>query len=110
MKILPLDIIATDAIIVSVTFEWDENKNLENIEKHHVSFEVAQGAFFDKNRIIIKDKKHSKKEARFFCIGYDGNGIVTVRFTVRNEKMRIFGAGYWREGRDRYEQENGSLR
>ena len=79
-----------------MTFEWDENKNLENIEKHNVSFEIAQEAFFD--------KKHSKKEERFFCIGNDGNGIVTVRFTMRKENIRIFGAGYWREGRDKYEQ------
>ena len=89
-----------------MTFEWDEVKNQENIEKHHISFEKAQEAFYDKNRIIIKDNKHSKKEDRFFCIGNDGKGIVTVRFTMRNENIRIFGAGYWREGRDRYEQKN----
>ena len=87
-----------------MTFEWDENKNLENIEKHKVSFETAQEAFYDNKRIIIKDKKHSKKEERFYCIGNDGNGILTVRFTMRNENIRIFGAGYWREGRDKYEQ------
>ena len=89
-----------------MTFEWDEVKNQENIEKHHISFEKAQEAFYDKNRIIIKDNKHSKKEDRFFCIGNDGKGIVTVRFTMRNENIRIFGAGYWREGRDKYGQKN----
>ena len=89
-----------------MTFEWDEVKNQENIEKHHISFEKAQEAFYDKNRIIIKDSKHSKKEDRFFCIGNDGKGIVTVRFTMRNENIRIFGAGYWREGRDKYGQKN----
>lgn len=87
-----------------MTFEWDERKNLKNIEKHGVSFETAQEAFYDSKRIIIKDKKHSQKEIRFFCIGNDGNGIVTVRFTMRNGNIRIFGAGYWREGRIRYEQ------
>jgi len=87
-------------------FEWDENKNLENMEKHKVPFEIAQEAFFDEKRIIVKDKKHSKKEERFFCIGNDGNGIVTVRFTIRNGNIRIFGAGYWREGRDKYETKN----
>ena len=93
----------------SMTFEWDEDKNQENIEKHYISFEVAQGAFYDRKRIIIKDKKHSKKEDRFFCIGNDGHGIVTVRFTMRNSNIRIFGAGYWREGRDKYEQRNNSI-
>jgi len=87
-----------------MTFECDENKNLDNIDKHKVSFNVAQEAFFDKKRIIIKDKKHSKKEERFFCIGDDSNGIVTVRFTIRNGNIRIIGAGYWREGRDKYER------
>jgi uncharacterized DUF497 family protein len=68
-----------------MTFEWDESKNLENIERHNVSFEVAQEAFYDKDRIIIKDKKHSKKEDRFFCIGNDGNGIVYEQKTVYTE-------------------------
>ena len=89
-----------------MTFEWDENKNQENLEKHNVSFEIAQEAFFDKKRIIVRDKWHSQKEERFFCIGNDGNGIVTVRFTMRNGNIRLFGAGYWREGRDKYETEN----
>jgi len=92
-----------------MTFEWDKNKNQENIKKHHVSFEKAQEAFFDKNRIIIKDKEHSKKEERFFCIGNDGNGIVTVRFTMKNANIRIFGAGYWKEGKYKYEQKKRNL-
>ena len=29
-----------------MTFEWDEDKNSENIQKHRVSFEKAQDAFF----------------------------------------------------------------
>ena len=62
--------------------------------------------FFYRKRIILKDKKHSKKEDRFFCIRNDGNGIITVRFTMRNGNIRIIGAGYWREGRDKYEQKN----
>jgi len=37
-----------------MTFEWDETKNQENINKHNVSFEIAQEAFFDEERIIIK--------------------------------------------------------
>ena len=89
-----------------MTFEWDEAKNEDNIEKHHISFEIAQEAFFDKKRIIIEDKKHSKNEKRYFCIGNDGNGILTVRFTMRNENIRIIGAGYWREGRERYEKKH----
>jgi hypothetical protein len=89
-----------------MTFEWDDNKNQINIQKHGVSFEEAQKAFWDIHRIIIIDKKHSGSEKRYFCIGKTRKGIITVRFTIRAGNIRIFGAGYWREGRKRYEQEN----
>ena len=65
-----------------MTFEWDENKNSENIRKHQVSFEKAQDAFFDINRMILEDVKHSVLEKRYFCIGKTDKGILTVRFTV----------------------------
>lgn len=90
-----------------MTFEWDESKNQTNQSKHRLSFEEAQYAFFDKNRIIRKDIKHSSNtEERFFCFGRTKKGIVTARFTIRKNKIRIFGAGLWREGRGIYEQSN----
>ncbi|MDR2147511.1 MAG: BrnT family toxin [Tannerella sp.] len=87
-----------------MTFEWDETKNAENIAKHDVSFEEAQAAFFDRNRIILKDKKHSMQEDRFFCIGKIENRVITLRFTIRNGNIRIIGAGYWRKGIKIYER------
>ena len=33
---------------------WDENKNHENIKKHHVSFEEAETVFYDPNGKLIK--------------------------------------------------------
>lgn len=87
-------------------FEWDEDKNQTNQEKHGVSFETAQDAFDDPARIIIRDLAHEKYEKRFFCLGLVGNAVLTVRFSYRRKKIRIFGAGYWRQGRKRYEQEN----
>ena len=85
-------------------FEWDDKKNLDNILKHQVSFEEAKLAFFDDNRLIIEDLKHSTSEIRFFCFCKTAKGILTIRFTVRGNKIRIIGAGYWREGRKRYEE------
>ena len=91
---------------INMKFEWDDRKNHLNSEKHGVSFEEAQEGFFDINRIIIKDDKHSKVEERFFCIGKNDKGIITIRFTMRGDSIRIIGAGYWREGKQRYEREN----
>jgi uncharacterized protein len=87
-------------------FEWDERKNHSNYEKHGVDFETATLAFNDKGRLIYTDKKHSQQEKRWYCIGKVKGGILTVRFTYRNMKIRIIGAGYWRQGKKLYDQEN----
>ncbi len=87
-------------------FEWDEEKDLENQAKHNVSFSLAQYAFLDPGRVIAEDIDHSSEEERFYCIGRVGEGIMTVRFTYRNDVIRIYGAGYWRKGRKIYEEEN----
>jgi len=91
---------------MTVTFEWDEEKDLINQEKHGVSFKEAQHAFFDPGRIIIHDPDHSENEDRWFCIGRVGHKIMTVRYTVREQTVRLIGAGYWRKGRRIYEQKN----
>lgn len=78
----------------------------ENQRKHGVSFEFAQYAFADRDRVIAEDMSHSQAEQRHFCFGRIGDGILTVRFTHRQEVIRIFGAGCWRIGKRIYEQEN----
>ncbi len=89
-----------------VSFEWDVRKDRVNQTKHNVSFSLAQYAFLDPNRVIAIDLKHSKKEPRYFCIGRVGDGIITVRFTYRDNVIRIIDAGYWRKGKLAYERRN----
>jgi uncharacterized DUF497 family protein len=90
-----------------VHFEWDGEKDKQNQNKHGVSFAEAQYAFADYNRVILKDRPHSSsQEERFYCIGQVDEAIMTVRFTYRNNKIRIFGAGYWRKGKKIYEEQN----
>ena len=87
-------------------FEWDEEKDQENQAKHGVSFALAQHAFLDPHRVIAEDVTHSGEEDRFYCIGRVSDGIMTVRFTYRGKVIRIFGAGYWRKGKNIYEEQN----
>ncbi len=90
------------------SFEWDESKDIENQQKHGISFYEAQYAFLDNNRVIAEDLSHSEQEARYYCFGLnrEANGILTVRFTYRGNRIRIIGAGYWRKGKKIYEQAN----
>jgi uncharacterized protein len=96
--------------MADASFEWDEVKNCSNLEKHGVSFEEAQRAFDDPLRVIIRDLEHEKGEKRFFCLGLVDGEVLTVRFSFRRKQIRIFGAGHWRQGRKRYEEENEILR
>ena len=88
------------------SFEWDDTKDRLNRVKHGVSFAAAQAAFFDPQRVIAEDLDHSGAEPRYFCFGKVGEGVMTVRFTYRAGRIRIFGAGYWRKGKRIYEQQN----
>jgi len=88
------------------SFEWDDAKDRINRVKHGVPFVLAQMAFFDARRVIAEDLAHSSNEPRYFCFGKVGDGIMTVRFTYRDGRIRIFGAGYWRKGKRIYEQQN----
>ena len=78
--------------IISGSFVWDDKKEFENILKHGVNFSVAAQAFFDSERKIFIDHKHGQAEERLFCIGKVDGKILTVRFTYRNDRMRIIGA------------------
>jgi uncharacterized DUF497 family protein len=88
------------------TFEWDDDKDKENQRKHGVSFIVAQRAFLDPRRVIAEDTSHSNEENRYYCMGNVDESILTVRFTYRENVIRIYGAGYWRKGRKIYEKQN----
>lgn len=85
------------------SFVWDVEKEVANIHKHGVDFETAARAFKDPRRKIYVDERHGETEERLFCLGKVEGKIMTVRFTYREGRIRIFGAGYWRKGRRYYE-------
>ena len=91
---------------MNTDFEWDEDKNVDNLQKHGVNFETAQYAFIDPKRVIAKDLAHSETEKRYYCFGKLKGGVLTVRFTYRSNHIRIIGAGYWRKGKNIYEKQN----
>lgn len=91
-------------------FEWDADKEQENIQKHGLDFYAASLTFIDPHRVIAIDEKHSTQEERLFCVGRIGRKVATVRFTSRKGRIRIIGAGFWRAGRKLYEDANKSKR
>ena len=87
-----------------VEFECDAVKEAKNIEKHGYSFQDAIECFYDENAITLRDTKHSKDEPRFYRVGKNLSGtVVTVRYTRRGSKIRIFGCAEWRKFKRIYE-------
>ena len=52
-----------------IRFEWDENKNRINQEKHKISFDEAKTVFYDLEAVVIDDPEHSEEEERFIILG-----------------------------------------
>ncbi len=78
---------------MNYTFEWDLSRELENVNKHGISFKEATEVFSDSKVIHLEDPKHSSEEDRNYAVGKTKKGIVlTVRYTWRGKLIRIFGA------------------
>jgi uncharacterized DUF497 family protein len=73
-------------------FEWDENKNQQNQQKHGISFEEAQEIF---NGIVFTavDDRFDYGEIREISIGViRGVVIVTVAHVERQDYIRLISA------------------
>ena len=50
---------------------WDDNKALNNLNKHGVSFQQAATVMFDPLALTVFDAIHSEVEERWFTLGID---------------------------------------
>ena len=59
-------------------FDWDENKNRINLEKHGITFEEASTVFFDDRAILFDDPEHSIDGDRFLLLGMSETAKVCI--------------------------------
>lgn len=74
-------------------YEWDENKNVSNLEKHGLDFSLAIEVFSDPCAVEqLTNGEHGEK--RYQIVGKITNEelIIFVVFTKRGEKIRIISA------------------
>jgi uncharacterized DUF497 family protein len=72
-------------------FEWDDNKQKINIEKHGIDFVDAVAIFSDINR-IEKTIMHESGEERYITIGVVNDVVLLVVYTLRGESIRLISA------------------
>jgi len=72
-------------------YEWDENKNKSNQQKHSISFEKAKEVFEDQNAVEFRG--NSSTEFRILRIGKTLSKIlIAVVYTLRSVSIRIISA------------------
>lgn len=96
-----------------MTFEWDENKAVENEINHEgITFKEAAEVFLDSNAVEDFDAEHSNaEELRYLRIGNSSKRLLRVSFAVladetEDEIIRIISArkGMAKERKIYYEQ------
>ncbi len=76
-------------------FDWDENKNKSNIEKHGIDFKDAIEIFNDHKRKTSPDLRIDYGEDRWVTIGKFVDSIIVVVYTIRNTNVyRIISVRY----------------
>ena len=82
-----------------MNFEWDEQKNHNNVRKHGIDFSEAKLVFNDFNAIFFEDERFDYGEIRYVAIGLlDSDSlnkiiIVVVVYTEKREDLiRIISA------------------
>jgi uncharacterized DUF497 family protein len=77
---------------MTLVFEWDQEKNDNNVIKHGVSFTEAKAAFFDPLRADMYDGEHSATEDRWKLCGLAGCVLLIVSYTEKAGVIRVISA------------------
>ena len=67
-------------------FEWDDDKDSSNLERHDLGLSDGISVFDDPNRLELYDDRVNYGEDRFITIGMNESArVLTVVFTEREE-------------------------
>ena len=74
-------------------FEWDSEKEKQNIKEHKISFDEAVTVFYDPLAATFYDPDHSIDEDRFITVGYSSQGrLFVVSHMEGRDAIRIISA------------------
>jgi uncharacterized DUF497 family protein len=74
-------------------FEWNEDKNILNHQKHQISFEEALVVFTDPYALQNYDEEHSYDDERWIVLGRAGKELVLfVVCAESRNKIRLISA------------------
>ncbi len=90
-------------------FEYDENKSLNNLDKHGIDFKEAQRLWEDVNALVIP-AKIVDSEIRYAMIArLNGKCFLSI-FTIREHLYRIISVRRCRKNEEKHYETNFSQR
>ncbi len=76
-----------------LTFEWDDQKAADTLQKHGVGFPEAATVFGDFFALTVYDTAHSGTEDRYLTLGRsDRQRLLTTAYTQRRNHIRLITA------------------
>jgi len=76
-----------------IEFLWDKGNHNKNLGKHNVTNEEIEQVFWDEDKKILVDNKHSTLEERQILLGKTFKGrVLFLVFTIREGKVRVISA------------------
>ena len=72
-------------------FEWDDQKYLENIQRHRVDF-IGAILIFRAEVVTKVDTRHDYGETRYEAVGFVGENCFVVVYTRRDDRFRVISA------------------
>ena len=69
-------------------YEWDNDKNRDNLVKHGLSFEDAEHVF-DGPTFTFEDTRFDYGERRYITFGLLNGRLVVIAHTPRGAKIRV---------------------
>ena len=75
-----------------MNFEWDEVKSDACAKARRFNFAYAARIFFDPDRIVEADARHSYGEERYQVMGKIDGRLYVVVYTPRHDVIRIISA------------------
>ena len=90
-----------------LSFDWNEGNLRKNLERHGVTAQEIEEAFFDPEKKLLDDPLHSGSEERYILLGQTKEGrVLFVVFTIRRQRIRAISArDLNRRERPLYEEE-----
>jgi uncharacterized protein len=71
-----------------MNFEWDENKNITNVQRHGIDFQDAR-LIFEHPMLVKADTRKDYGEKRLVGLGQLYDVVVVIVFTKRGNAIRV---------------------